>query len=215
MSTEKPKDQGVPDDVAALKGAFSPGKGRAALDGFFLRHAGFFGGLWQWRLWFLVAGAATFVLPVLYNDDTISLTYSGSTSLYGFNLLVPVTSNTYTDAANGVTYASFTGFSIDPLALVLYGLVALHLYLFFVKTPVSPRLTAWHGFIQTAIIILMPFLEIPVLNVVLHGFSSYWGIQPPSFGFWIVLLSGLALWTGAYSQILKAHPPHAPPSLSK
>jgi hypothetical protein len=163
----------------------------------------------------LVAGAATFVLPVLYNDDTISLTYSGSTSLYGFNLLVPIMSNTYTDARSGSTYATFNAFSIDPLALIIYGLLALHLYLFFVKTPVSPRLTAWHGFIQTLVIVLMPFLEIPVLNVVLHGFSSYWGIQPPAFGFWILLLSGLALWSGAYGQILKAHPHHTPPPLSK
>jgi hypothetical protein len=213
MSTEKPKDQGVPDDVAAIKGAFSPAKGRAALDGFFLKQAGFFGLLWRWRFWFLVAGAATFVLPVLYNDDTISLTYSGSTSLYGFNLLIPVTSNTYTNGNSGATYASFTGFSIDPMALVIYALLALHLYLFFVKTPVSPRLTAWHGFIQTVLILLMPFLEIPVLNVVLHGFSSYWGIQPPAFGFWILLLSGLALWSGAYGQILRAGPHHTPPPL--
>jgi hypothetical protein len=207
MSAEKPNDHGLPDDVAALKGAFSPGKGRAALDGFFRRHPGFFAALWRERFWFLVAGAATFVLPVLYNDDTIPLTYSGSTSLYGFNLLVPIMSDTYTDARTGQTYATFTAFSIDPLTLLLYGLLAAHLYLFFVKTPVSPRLTAWHGFIQALLILLMPFLEIPVLNIILHGFSSYWGIQPPAFGFWLLLLSGLAVWAGAYSQLLKDHTP--------
>jgi hypothetical protein len=213
MSAEKPKDHGVPDDVAAIEAAFSPGKGRAALEDFFLRHQGLFDRLWRWRLGFLVAAAATFVLPVLYNDDTASLTFSGSSSLYGFNLLVPVTSNTYTEARTGQTFASFIGFTIDPFALVLYGLLALHLYLFFVKTPVSPRITAWHGFIQALVVVLMPFLEIPVLNVILHGFSSYWGIQAPAFGFWVLLLTALALWAGAYGQILKARPYHTPPPL--
>jgi hypothetical protein len=205
MSTQKPNDRGLPDDVAALKGAFSRARARAALDGFFRRHPDFFAALWAGRFWFLVAGAATF-MPVLYNDDTIALTYSGSTSLYGFNLLVPVMSNTTTDADSGRTYATFTAFSIDPLALILYGLLAAHLYLFFVKTPVSPRLTAWHGCIQTLVILAMPFLEIPVLNTVLHGFSSYWGIQPPALGFWILLVSGVALWAGAYGRLLH-HPP--------
>jgi hypothetical protein len=86
--------------------------------------------------------------------------------------------------------------------------------LLFVKTRVSWRLTLWHGAIQTVATILFPFLDIPVLTVVLPHFNSYWHVQPPLVGFWILLLSGLALWAGAYGQIVRGSPiPEEPPPL--
>ena len=113
---------------------------------------------------------------------------------------------------NSVVHVS--SFSINPLALAIYGLAALHLYLIFVKTRVSWRLTLWHGAIQTVATILFPFLDIPVLTVVLPHFSSYWHVQPPLVGFWILLISGLALWGGAYGQIVRGSPiPEEPPPL--
>jgi len=209
MSTDKPKDSGDSADLTEVREAFSSKVWSRALDHRVRQFPRFFEFLWQGRFWWIVAAAVTFVLPVLQNDNTAALSYSRSTNLYGFDLLLPMLSN-WND--NGVVYVS--SFSINPLALIIYGLAALHLYLFFVKTRVSWRLTLWHGLIQTVLTILFPFLDIPVLNVVLPHFSSYWHVQPPLVGFWILLVSGLALWGGAYGQIVRGSPiPETPPPL--
>ena len=209
MSTDKPKNSSG-SDLAEIKQAFSSKVWTRAIDHRVRQHPKFFEFLWQWRFWWIVAAAATFILPVLQNDNNLALSYSRSSNLYGFDLLVPMLSN-YTDYNNIVHVSSF---SINPLALLIYGLAALHLYLFFVKTRVSWRLTLGHGAIQTVATILFPFLDIPVLTVVLPHFSSYWHVQPPLVGFWILLFSGLAIWGGAYGQILRGSPiPEEPPPL--
>ena len=209
MSTDKPKGPDDSADLTEIREAFSSKVWSRALDNRIRKHPKFFEFLWQGRFWWIVAAAVTFILPVLQNDNTASLSYSRSANLYGFDLLVPVLCR-WND--NGVIYVS--AISINPLALIIYGVAALHLYLFFVRTRVSWRLTLWHGAIQTIATILFPFLDIPVMNVVLRGFSSYWHIQPPLVGFWILLLSGLALWGGAYGQILRGSPvPEEPPPL--
>ena len=209
MSTDKPKGPGDSADLTEIREAFSSKVWSRALDNRIRKHPKFFEFLWQGRFWWIVAAAVTFILPVLQNDNTASLSYSRSSNLYGFDLLIPVLCR-WND--NGVIYVSAV--SINPLALIIYGLAAMHLYLFFVKTRVSWRLTLWHGLMQTIATILFPFLDIPVMNVVLRGFSSYWHMQPPLVGFWILLLSGLALWGGAYGQILRGSPlPETPPPL--
>jgi len=209
MSADKPKGPGDSGDLTEIGEAFSSKAWSRALDERVRKFPRFFEFLWQGRFWWIVAAAVTFVLPVLENADSLAVSYSGSTNLYGFDLLVPMASGTND---NGVGYIS--GFSINPLALIIYGLAALHLYLYFVKVRVSWRLTLWHGVIQTVLTILFPFVDIPVLNLVLHGFSSYWVLQPPLVGFWILLLSGLALWAGAYGQIVRGSPiPEEPPPL--
>jgi hypothetical protein len=209
MSTDKPKGPDDSADLTEIGEAFSSKVWSRALDNRIRKHPKFFEFLWQGRFWWIVAAAVTFILPVLQNDNTASLSYSRSSNLYGFDLLVPVLCR-WSD--NGVIYVSAV--SINPLALIIYGLVALHLYLFFVRTRASWRLTLWHGAIQTIATILFPFLDIPVMNVVLRGFSSYWHMQPPLVGFWILLLSGLALWGGAYGQIVRGSPvPETPPPL--
>jgi hypothetical protein len=210
MSTDKPKGPDDSADLTEIGEVFSSKVWSSALDNRIRKHPKFFEFLWQGRFWWIVAAAITFVLPVLQNDNTASLSYSRSSNLYGFDLLVPVLCR-WSD--NGVIYVSAV--SINPLALIIYGLAALHLYLYFVKARVSWRLTLWHGVLQTVAIILFPFLDIPVMNVVLRGFSSYWHMQPPLVGFWILLLSGLALWGGAYGQIVRGSPvPETPPPLA-
>jgi hypothetical protein len=201
MSADKPKSSGDSSDLTEVREAFSSKAWSKALDNRIRQHPKFFDFLWQARFWWILAAAVTFILPVLENDNTATLSYSRSNILYGFDLLVPMLSS-WTD--NGVVYVS--SFSINPLALIIYGLLILHLYLFFVHTQVSPRLTLWHGVIQTVLTILFPVLDIPVLNLVLHGFNSYWHVQPPAVGFWILLLSGLALWGAAYGRILRGLP---------
>jgi hypothetical protein len=210
MSTDKPKGSGDSADLTEVREAFSSKAWSRAIDHRVRKHPRFFEFLWQGRFWWIVAAAATFVLPVLQNDNTAALSYSRSDNLYGFDLLVPMLS-TYNDDASVVHVSSL---SINPLGLIIYGLAALHLYLFFVKTRVSWRLTLWHGILQTVATILFPFLDIPVLTVVLPHFSSYWHVQPPLVGFWILLISGLALWGGAYGQIVRGSPiPEEPPPL--
>jgi hypothetical protein len=210
MSADKPKDSGDSADLTEVREAFSSKAWSRALDHRVRKHPRFFEFLWQLRFWWIVAAAATFILPVLQNDNTSTLSYSRSDNLYGFDLLIPMLS-AYNDD-NSVVHVSSV--SINPLALLIYGLAALHLYLFFVKTRVSWRLTLWHGILQTVATILFPFLDIPVLTVVLPHFSSYWHVQPPLVGFWILLISGLALWGGAYGQIVRGSPiPEEPPPL--
>ena len=201
MSTDKPKGPDDSSDLTEIRDAFSSKAWSRALDNRVRKHPKFFEFLWQGRFWWIVAAAITFILPVLQNDNTAALSYSRSNILYGFDLLVPMLSS-WND--NGVIYIS--SFSINPLALIIYSLAGLHLYLLFVRTRVSWRLTLWHGLIQTVATILFPVLDIPVLNVVLHGFHSYWHVQPPLAGFWILLLSGLALLGGAYGQIVRGSP---------
>jgi hypothetical protein len=208
MSGDKPKNQAQPDDLAQVRESFSTRKWKSAIDDRIRRHPALFDFFWKYRLWWLIAGAATFVLPVLRDANIYALSYSGSSNLYGFDLLVPMLSASHD---NGVT--SYTSFSINPEALVIYGLVAVHLYLFFVRTPVSPRLTFWHGCIQGVATLLFPFLDIPTMNLLLHGFNSYWHIQPPLVGFWILLIAGGFLKGGAYAQLLKSDH-HTPPPLS-
>jgi hypothetical protein len=201
-------NRGPASDLTEIRGAFSSKAWRVALDNRIRKYPRFFEFLWQARLWWIIAAALTFVLPVLRNDNTYALSYSRSTNLYGFDLLVPMLSQW--DSSNVISIESF---SVNPLALIIYGLAALHLYLFFVRSKVSPRLTAWHGAIQTILTILFPFLDIPVLNFVLPKFNSYWHVQPPLFGFWLLLFSGLVLWGGAYGRILRGLPLHEPPPL--
>lgn len=201
MSANKPKGLGGSSDLTEIKEAFSSKAWFRSLDNRVRQHPKFFDFLWQTRFWWIVAAAVTFILPVLQNDNTATLSYSRSNILYGFDLLVPMLSG-WSD--NNVVYVS--SFSINPQALVIYGLIVLHLYLLFVHAQVSPRLTLWHGVIQTVLTILFPVLDIPVLNFVLHGFNSYWHVQPPAVGFWILLLSGLALWGAAYGRILRGLP---------
>jgi len=209
MSTDKPKGPGDSSDLTEIRNAFSSKVWSRAVDSRIRKYPKFFEFLWQRRFWWIVAAAVTFILPVLQNDNTDALSYSRLNILYGFDLLVPMLS---TWNNNGGVYVS--SFSINPLALLIYGLAVLHLYLFFVKTRVSWRLTLWHGVIQTVATILFPFVDIPVLTRILPGFSSYWHIQPPLVGFWILLLSGLALWGGAYGQIVRGSPlPEEPPPL--
>jgi hypothetical protein len=211
MSTDKPKSPGDSADLAEVREAFSSRVWTRALDHRVRQHPRFFEFLWQWRFWWIVAAAVTFILPVLQNDNTASLSYSRSANLYGFDLLVPMLS-TYTNYSDSATYIS--SFSINPLALIIYGLAGLHLYLLFVKTRVSWRITLWHGILQSVATILFPFLDITVLNIILPHFNSYWHVQPPLVGFWILLFSGLALWGGAYGQIVRGSPiPEMPPPL--
>lgn len=210
MSADKSKAPGNSSDLTEVREAFSSKAWSRALDNRVRQFPRFFEFLWQFRFWWIVAAAVTFVLPVLQNDNTATLSYSRSANLYGFDLLVPMLS-AYSDNDNVVHVSSF---SINPLALIIYGLAALHLYLLFVKTRVSWRLTLWHGIIQTVATILFPFLDISVLNIVLPHFNSYWHVQPPMVGFWILLFSGLALWGGAYGQIVRGSPiPETPPPL--
>jgi hypothetical protein len=209
MSTEDPKLPGQPDDLAEIRGALSPKVGLRALDARIRQHPQFFEFLWEWRFWWIVAALATFVLPVLTNDNTLTLSYSRSINLYGFDLLVPVISQN--DSYNVVSVRSF---SINPMALVIYGLAALHLYLIFVKSRVSAHVTLWHGVIQTVLTLLFPFLDIPVLNMVLPSFKSFWHVQPPQVGFWILLVSGIMLWAGGYGRVLRGLSiPEVPPPL--
>jgi hypothetical protein len=118
MSAQKPDDYGDTD----LRSAFSTKAWRRAVDDRVRRFPRFFDFLWRQRVWWLIATALTFVLPVLQNDNTAALSYSRSIQLYGFDLLVPMLSK-WTD--NNVVYVS--SFSINPLALVIYGLAVLHL----------------------------------------------------------------------------------------
>jgi hypothetical protein len=208
MSTGKPSNQ--PDDFAPIRESLSPGVLKSALANRVSQHPAFFEFLWKYRFWWVVASAVTFVLPVLYNDNLYTLSYSGSANLYGFDLLVPVSSST----AHSGAVTIYDSFSINPQALIIYGLIGLQLYLFFVGKQVSARLVFWHGLIQTVATVLFPVLDIPVLNLILRGFNSHWHLQPPLFGFWVLLLAGLALWGGAYYQLLKSAPAHpAPPPL--
>ena len=210
MSVEKPKGSGSSGDLSEIRGAFSSKVWTRAIDHRVRQYPRFFELLWQGRFWWIVAAALTFILPVLQNDNTATLSYSRSTNLYGFDLLVPMLSAWNEDSS--VVHVS--SFSINPLALVIYGLAALHLYLLFVRTRVSWRLTLWHGIIQTVATILLPFLDITVLNIVLPGFNSYWHVQPPLVGFWLLLFFGLAIWVGAYGQIVRGSPiPEEPPPL--
>jgi len=209
MSTDKPKNSGG-SDLTEIKRAFSSKVWTRAIDHRVRQFPRLFEFLWQGRFWWLVAAAVTFILPVLQNDNTLWLSYSRSNNLYGFDLLIPMLSS-YTEN-NNVIYVS--SFSVNPMALIIYGLAALHLYLLFAKVRVSWRLTLWHGIIQTVLAALFPFLDITVLNIVLPGFKSYWHVQPPLVGFWILLLSGLAIWAGAYGQIVRGSPiPEEPPPL--
>jgi len=210
MRTDKPKTSSSGSDLAEIKQAFSTKVWTRAIDARVRQFPRLFEFLWQGRFWWIVAAAATFILPVLQNDNSSTLSYSRSANLYGFDLLVPMLS-AYNDD-NTVVHVS--SFSINPMALIIYGLAVLHLYLLFVKVRVSWRLTLWHGIIQTVLTILFPFLDITVLNLVLPGFNSYWHVQPPMVGFGILLLSGLALWAGAYGQIVRGSPiPEEPPPL--
>lgn len=210
MSTDKPKGPGNSSDLVEVRQAFSSKAWSRALDSRVRQFPRFFEVLWQGRFWWIVAAAFTLILPVLQNDNTSTLSYSRSANLYGFDLLVPMLS-AYNDD-NTVVHVS--SFSINPMALIIYGLAALHLYLLFVKTRVSWRLTLWHGIIQTVLTILFPLLDISVLNIVLPSFNSYWHVQPPLVGFWILLFSGLAIWAGAYGQIVRGSPiPEEPPPL--
>jgi hypothetical protein len=210
MSTEKPKGPDDSADLTEIGEAFSSKVWSRALDSRVRKHPKFFEFLWQGRFWWIVAAAVTFVLPVLHNNNTAALSYSRSDILYGFDLLVPMLS---TESDDG-SYVYVSSFTINPLALAIYGLAALHLYLLFVKTRVSWRLTLWHGLIQTVGIALFPFIDIPVMTYILRGFGSHWHVQPPMVGFWILLLSGLALWGGAYGQIVRGSPiPEEPPPL--
>jgi len=208
MSANKPKNSGS--DLAEVGKAFSAKVWTRAIDHRVRQFPRLFEFLWQGRFWWVAAAVATFVLPVLQNDNTLWLSYSRSTNLYGFDLLVPMLSS-YTEN-NAVIYVS--SFSVNPMALIIYGLAALHLYLLFVKVRVSWRLTLWHGITQTLLTLLFPFLDIPVLNIILHNFNSYWHVQPPMVGFWLLLLSGLMIWAGAYGQIVRGSPiPEEPPPL--
>jgi hypothetical protein len=202
MSTDKSKSSGDSSDLAKIKNAFSSKVWSRALDARVRQHPKFFDFLWQTRFWWIVAAAITFILPVLENDNTLWLSYSRSTNLYGFDLLVPMLSS-YTEN-NSVIYVS--SFSINPMALIIYGLIVLHLYLLFVHVEISPRLTLWHGIIQTVLALLFPFLDIPVLTYILHNFNSYWHVQPPAIGFYVLVITGLALWGAAYGRILRGLP---------
>jgi hypothetical protein len=209
MSAGDPKSPDDSSDLAEIRGALSSKVWHRALDNRVRKHPKFFEFLWQQRFWWVVAAAVTFLLPVLTNNNTAALSYSRTSTLYGFDLLVPMLS---VWDANGVL--GINSFSINPLALAIYGLAGLHLYLFFVKTRVSPRLTLWQGAIQTIATIVFPVLDIPLMNVILSGFHSYWHVQPPLVGFWVLLISGLALWGGGYGQIVRGSPlPEGPPPL--
>src|SRR5271170_1725784 len=130
MSTDNPKRADDSAELTEIKEAFSSKAWSSAIDERIRKHPKFFEFLWAGRFWWIVAAAVTFVLPVLQNDNTSALSYSRSDNLYGFDLLVPMLS-TYTNFSDSATYIS--SFSINPLALIIYGLAALHLYLFFVK----------------------------------------------------------------------------------
>ena len=200
MSADKPP-QSRPSDLTEIRGAFSSKAWSRALDNRIRQYPDLFNFLWEQRFWWILASAITFVLPVLQNDNTLALSYSRSIHLYGFDLLVPMLS-TYND--NNVVYIS--SFSVNPLAFIIYALCALQLYLFFVGTRVSARLNLWHGILQTVITVLFPFLDITVLNYILPGFNSYWHVQPPLTGFWILLGAGLLLWAASYGRILRGLP---------
>jgi len=201
MSAEDPRKDSTAADLSEVERALSSEAGLRALDSRIRQHPQFFEFLWRLRFWWVLAAVITFILPVLQNNNSAALSYSRSGTLYGFDLLVPMISRTND---NGITYIS--SFSVNPLAFVIYGLAALHLYLCFVQARVSPRLACWHGAIQTILTILFPVLDIPVLNIVLREFNSYWHVQPPLFGFWVLLFSGLALWGGGYGQIVRGSP---------
>jgi hypothetical protein len=207
MSADKPKSSGDSSDLAEVRQALSSKVWFQALDNRIRQYPRFFEFLWDWRFWWIAVAAFTFILPVLQNDNTATLSYSRSSNLFGFDLLFPMLSAWSND--NNVVH--IRSFSVNPMALIIYGLAGLHLYLLFVKTPVSPRLTLWHGAIQTVLTILFPFLDITVLNWVLPGFNSYWHVQPPLVGFWFLLLSGVALWGAAYGRILRGLPVHEEP----
>jgi hypothetical protein len=208
MSANKPNHSEA-SELREIRGAFSSKAWSRALDNRIRQYPDLFNFLWEQRFWWIVAGAITFCLPVLQNDNSYWLSYSRSTNLYGFDLLVPMLSS-YGDN-NNIVYVS--SFSVNPLALLIYGLAVVHLYLLFVGTRVSARLTLWHAAIQTIATALFPFLDITVLNWVLPGFKSYWHVQPPLTGFWILLVSGLLLWAASYGRILRGLPVHEPPPL--
>ena len=134
MSTDKPKNSSG-SDLAEIKQAFSSKVWTRAIDHRVRQHPRLFEILWQGRFWWIAAAAFTFILPVLQNDNTLWLSYSRSNNLYGFDLLVPMLSAYNED--NTVVHVS--SFSINPMALIIYGLAALHLYLMFVKFRVSWR----------------------------------------------------------------------------
>jgi hypothetical protein len=202
MSTEKQKGSGSSSDLTEVRKAFSTSAWTRALDYRVRQNQKFFNFLWDQRVWILSGTMLTLIMPVLQNDNTLWLSYSRSANLYGFDLLVPMLSST---AENNVVYVS--SFSVNPMALIIYGLAALHLYLIFVRANVSARLALWHGIIQTLLAIGFPFLDITTLNLILPHFNSYWHVQPPLTGFWLLVITGLALWGAAYGRILRGISP--------
>jgi hypothetical protein len=190
------------------KSAFSWRKFREAIDERVRSNGAMVAFLYTHRVWLLAASGVTLFLPVMENDNTACLNWSQSPALTGFDVLVPVLTkvNLFSGAIASRT------FSIDPLGLLIYLPLAVHLYFQFVKYTVPARWVFWQGVIQTSATILLPFTQIAILTWVLPGFHSVWHLQPPLWGFWILLGCGVALLLGAYGELLKVR--EAPASAS-
>lgn len=151
------------------------------------------------RFWFWLVSAVTFVLPVLENQNTASISWARSASLLGFDILVPVC--TRANIYSG--YVASRSISIHPLGLLIYVPLGVLLYLAFVRQPIPLRWEFRHAVLQTIATLLLPFAHIVLLTMVMPGFRSEWHSQSPLIGYWVLLACAIVLLAATYHELIK------------
>lgn len=188
-----------PFDENSARSAFSWSRFRAALDERVRGNRSILEFLFRHRFWLVAVSCCTFFMPVLENDNTANLNWSQTSSLFGFDVLVPVV--TRVNLYSGIVASR--SFSIHPLGALIYLPLAVYLYLLFVKHAVPVRWIFWQAVVQTVSTLLLPFAHIALLTFVLPGFSSTWHCQSPLIGFWILLICGVALLAASYHEFIR------------
>ena len=197
-------------DTSAKK-AFSWSRFRAALDDRVRSKQVALEFLFRHRLWLVAVSCCTLFTPVLENDNTANLNWSQTSSLTGFDVLVPVV--TRINLFSGVVASR--SFSIHPLGIAIYLPLVVYLYLLFVNHALLLKWVFGQASVQTASTILLPFAHIALLTFVLPGFSSTWHCQSVLFGFWILLICGAANLAASYHELIRIQEVTSPAALNK